>query len=263
MTAQAAIGLGIDFRVLASRGGWAGCDVVTPEYDRVPLERASALRAVRESGMRAESGAVAGAESRLVVIVARSAKGQGASYPVAEMTWGECAATEVIAPAPNLDDELAVRAQRLGLAIAAELEVKGVLAIELARDRGTGELVIRDLALGPHEGGLWTADAARTSQFEQLLRAVIDLPLGTTTPTGTCAATVTVVGGDDEDMYGRLMHVMAADPGVKVHLYATPAGPGQRIGHVTVADDDYQRARDRAWRAANYIGPGIDSGDSH
>ncbi len=281
MTEQAAIGLGISFRVLASDAGAvaaASCEVVTSEQDRVPPERIGALRAVREFGVRADGGDGAGGAGRLVVLTARSPKGQGASYPVAAMTRGEGGVTEILAPAPGVDEDLVVGAQRLGLAIAAELDVRGLLAIELMRDGGSGGsgrsggsggsgrsggsggsggLVISDLVLGPHDAGLWTIDAARTSQFEQLLRAVIDLPLGATMLTGPSAATVTIVGGDDEDLYGRLVHVMAADPGVRVHLYATPAA-GRRIGHVTVADDDHRRARSRAWLAANYIGPGID-----
>ncbi len=231
MTAQAAMGLGIEFRVLAadeSRAAFAAsCDVVTFEHDQVPPEHAAELerliRAERETGGAGETGRAGWTGGRLVVLVARSPKGQGASYPVAAMTAGEGGVTEVITPAPGLGTGLAISAQRLALAAAAELGVTGLLAVELVPHAESGALVISDLAMGPHDAGLWTIDAARTSQFEQLLRAVVDLPLGATALTGGgSAATVTIVGGNDEDLYGRLVHVLAADPGVKVHLYATP-----------------------------------------
>ena len=90
----------------------------------------------------------------------------------------------------------------------------------------------------PHNCGHWTIDGAATSQFEQHLRAVLDLPLGSPTLTAASAVMVNVLGGDDPDLYSRLVHVMAADPGVKVHLYGKQVRPGRKVGHVTVAGDD-------------------------
>ncbi len=107
----------------------------------------------------------------------------------------------------------------------------------------------------PHNSGHWTIDAATTSQFEQHLRAVLDLPLGAPGMTTPSAVMVNVLGGDP-DLYSRLVHVMAADPGVKVHLYGKVARPGRKVGHVTVAGADVGQLRDRAWRAANYLSLG-------
>lgn len=193
-------------------------------------------------------------DRELAVLVARSPKGQGASYPVVQTVQREGVCREVIAPAPGLDPGIAVRAQRLGLAVAAELGVTGLLAIELFCLGD--DLFVNELAMRPHNCGHWTIDGAVTSQFEQHLRAVLDLPLGSTRGRTESAVMVNVLGGDDPDLYSRLVHVMAADPGVRVHLYGKQVRLGRKVGHVTVAGSDVGRLRDRAWRAANYLSLG-------
>ncbi|MGN6795933.1 MAG: 5-(carboxyamino)imidazole ribonucleotide synthase, partial [Streptosporangiaceae bacterium] len=195
-------------------------------------------------------------DRELAVLVARSPKGQGAVYPVVQTVQVNGICREVISPAPDLDPELATVAQRVGLTIAAELGVTGLLAVELFEL--AGELIINELAMRPHNCGHWTIDAARTSQFEQHLRAVLDLPLGSPVLTSPAAVMVNVLGGEDPDLYSRLVHVMAADPGVKVHLYGKSVRPGRKVGHVTVAGDDVAELRDRGRRAANYLSQGIE-----
>jgi len=195
-------------------------------------------------------------DRELAVLVARSPTGQGAAFPVAETIQEDGICREVIAPAPGLAPERAMAAQRAGLTIAAELGVTGLLAVELFALGD--ELIINELAMRPHNCGHWTIDAARTSQFEQHLRAVLDLPLGTTTMTSDAAVMVNVLGGADPDVHSRLMHVMAADPGVKVHLYGKAMRPGRKVGHVTVAGEDVARLRERGWRAANYLSHGTE-----
>ena len=195
-------------------------------------------------------------DRELAVLAARSPKGQGAVYPVVQTVQVNGICREVIAPAPGLDPELATVAQLVGLTIAAELGVSGLLAVELF-ELG-GELVINELAMRPHNCGHWTIDAARTSQFEQHLRSVLDLPLGSPVLTSPAAVMVNVLGGEDPDLYSRLVHVMAADPGVKVHLYGKAARPGRKVGHVTVAGEDVGELRDRARRAANYLSRGTE-----
>src|SRR5215472_9685924 len=190
-------------------------------------------------------------DRELAVLVARSPKGQGGSYPVVQTVQREGICREVIAPAPWLDPDVALRAQRLGLALAAELGVTGLLAIELFQVGG--ELIINELAMRPHNCGHWTMDGAVTSQFEQHLRAVLDLPLGSTSTTAHATVMVNVLGGRDPDLYSRFVHVMAADPGVRVHLYGKRVRPGRKVGHVTVTGAEVEQLRDRAWRAANYL----------
>jgi 5-(carboxyamino)imidazole ribonucleotide synthase len=193
-------------------------------------------------------------DRELAVLVARSPKNQGASYPVVQTVQDDGICREVIAPAPGLDPDLAVRAQRLGLAIAAELGVTGLLAVELFAVGD--ELIVNELAMRPHNSGHWTIDAAVTSQFEQHLRAVLDLPLGAPEMSAPHAVMVNVLGGADPDMYSRFVHVMAADPGVRVHMYGKEVRPGRKVGHVTVAGADLDQLRERAWRAASYLSLG-------
>lgn len=187
----------------------------------------------------------------LAALVARSPYGQGAAYPVVETVQEGGICTEVISPAPGLPDDAAAEAQRLALTIAAELGVVGLLAVELFEtDEG---LLVNELAMRPHNSGHWTIEGARTSQFEQHLRAVLDLPLGSTEPTARYTVMANVLGGDDPDVYSRYFHVMARDPAVKVHMYGKESRPGRKIGHVTALGDDLADVRERARHAADYL----------
>jgi 5-(carboxyamino)imidazole ribonucleotide synthase len=190
-------------------------------------------------------------ERELAVLVARSPSRQGAAYPVVQTVQADGVCREVFAPAPGLDPDLAVEAERLGLQIAAELDVTGLLAVELFQT--SAGLLVNELAMRPHNSGHWTIEGAATSQFEQHLRAVLNLPLGATTALAPQAVMVNVLGGSEPDLREGLTHVMALDPGVKVHLYGKPVVPGRKVGHVTVLGSDPQALADRARRAANYL----------
>lgn len=190
----------------------------------------------------------------LAVLVARSPYGQGAAYPVVETVQRDGICTQVLAPAPGLDPDLAVRAQRLALDIAAGLEVTGLLAVEMFET--ADGLVINELAMRPHNCGHWTIDGAVTSQFEQHLRAVLDLPLGSTRPLARYTVMANVLGGTDTGVYRRYPHVMAADPELKVHFYGKEVRPGRKIGHVTVCGDDLETLRARAGDAAEFLSEG-------
>jgi 5-(carboxyamino)imidazole ribonucleotide synthase len=187
----------------------------------------------------------------LAALVARSPSGQAAAYPVVETLQRDGICREVVSPAPNLGDDAAVAIQQLTLRIAGELDVTGVLAVELF-ETADGVLV-NELAMRPHNSGHWTIEGARTSQFEQHLRAVTDLPLGETTPTAPHVVMVNILGGADPDLGGRLLHVMARDPGARVHLYGKGVRPGRKVGHVTVLGGDLDEVRDRARHAAEYL----------
>ena len=137
-------------------------------------------------------------DAELAALVARSPFGQGAAYPVVQTVQRDGICREVLAPAPGLDPELAARRQALALRIAAELGVTGLLAVELFLIRG--RLLVNELAMRPHNCGHWTIEGARTSQFEQHLRAVLDLPLGATHMAAPQAVMVNVLGGTEGDM---------------------------------------------------------------
>jgi 5-(carboxyamino)imidazole ribonucleotide synthase len=194
----------------------------------------------------------------LSALVARSPFGQVAAYPVVETVQRDGICVEVLAPAPDLDPDLAVQAQGLAIRLATELGVVGLLAVELF-ETGTG-LVVNELAMRPHNSGHWTIEGARTSQFEQHLRAVLDYPMGDTGLTAPAVAMANVLGGPDGGMPidERLHHLFAADPGVKVHLYGKQVRPGRKIGHVTALGTDMAEVRARAVRATYWLREGVE-----
>jgi 5-(carboxyamino)imidazole ribonucleotide synthase len=193
----------------------------------------------------------------LAALVARSPSGQGVAYPVVESVQRDGICVEVQAPAPDLDPTVSAAAQRLALQVAESLDVVGVLAVELF-ETDDGELLVNELAMRPHNTGHWTIDGAVTSQFENHLRAVLDLPLGSPRALAPVAVMVNVLGGHLPDVHRALRHVLARDPGLRVHLYGKQVRPGRKIGHVTVLGDDRDDLRRRAWHAADYIAGVID-----
>ncbi len=190
-------------------------------------------------------------DRELAVLVARSPMGQAAAWPVVETVQVDGICTEVLAPAPDLDADLAARVTEVALRIAGELGVTGVMAVELFQ---TGEdFVVNELAMRPHNSGHWTIEGSVTSQFEQHLRAVLDLPLGDPSPRARWTVMANVLGGDYPELYPTYLHLLAHDPALKVHLYGKSVRPGRKIGHVTVSGDDLGDLRERARHAADFL----------
>jgi 5-(carboxyamino)imidazole ribonucleotide synthase len=191
----------------------------------------------------------------LAADVARSPFGQGAVWPIVETVQRDGICVQVIAPAPDLDDDLAEQAEVLALRIAGELGVTGVLAVELFET--ADGLLVNELAMRPHNSAHWTIEGARTSQFEQHLRAVLDYPLGSTAQTAPVVVMANLLGGPDDvlpkGIDERVHHVMARWPDVKIHLYGKHFRPGRKVGHVTALGDDLQTVRARATEAADYL----------
>ena len=193
--------------------------------------------------------------------VARSPFGQVAVWPVVETVQRNGVCAEVLAPAPGLDDELATAAQELAVRIADRLGVVGMLAVELFQ---TAEgVLVNELAMRPHNSGHWTIEGARTSQFEQHLRAVLDYPLGATSMTAPVVVMANVLGGAaaDENWSGpavdeRMHHLMAHWPDVKLHWYGKGQRRGRKLGHVTALGEDVAEVRARAVAAARYLADG-------
>jgi 5-(carboxyamino)imidazole ribonucleotide synthase len=196
----------------------------------------------------------------LSAVVARSPFGQVAAYPVVETVQRDGICVEVLAPAPNLSEDLARAATRLAIEVATALDVVGILAVELFET--ADGLVVNELAMRPHNSGHWTIEGARTSQFEQHLRAVLDYPLGDTSLAAPVVVMANVLGGAEGGMSidERLHHLFAAEPGARVHLYGKEVRPGRKIGHVTVLGEDLDDVRARAARAARWLTEG---GDPH
>jgi 5-(carboxyamino)imidazole ribonucleotide synthase len=200
----------------------------------------------------------------LAALVARSPFGQGAAWPVVQTVQRDGICVEVIAPAPWLDVELGSAAGQLALRLADALGVVGVLAVELF-ETVDGRLVVNELAMRPHNCGHWSMDGARTGQFEQHLRAVLDYPLGNTAPIAPVTVMANVLGAEHVpamSMDERLHHLFGRLPEARVHLYGKGERPGRKIGHVNILgaadgslDDDAYVAdvRERAARAAHWL----------
>lgn len=223
------------------------------------VEDLAAARPVLESGVRLIAEERVRLARELAAVVARSPFGQGAAWPVVETVQADGICVQVIAPAPGLSDELADEAQQMALRIAAELGVTGVLAVELF-ETDEGELLVNELAMRPHNSGHWTIEGARTSQFEQHLRAVLDYPLGATTPTAPVVVMANLLAGPDDvvpkGIDERVHHCMARWPDVKIHLYGKGFRPGRKVGHVTALGADLTEVRNRAAAAADYLANG-------
>lgn len=204
----------------------------------------------------------------LAAVVARSPYGQAAAWPVVETVQQDGICVEVVAPAPDLDERLALEAQGLAIQLASELDVVGVLAVELFQT--PDGLLVNELAMRPHNSAHWTIEGARTSQFEQHLRAVLDYPLGATGLTAPWVVMGNVLGGeptllaegpdagreDVAELDRRLHLLLAHDPALKVHLYGKEVRPGRKIGHVTALGTDLEDTRRRAREGATYLRTG-------
>jgi len=191
----------------------------------------------------------------LSALVARSPSGQAAAYPVVASTQQDGICLEVVAPAPDLDPALATQAQQVALTIAKELDVVGVLAVELF-ETTDGRILVNELAMRPHNTGHWTQDGAVTSQFENHLRAVLDLPLGSPAPRERWTVMVNILGGPDEQvgrLYDGYPHALARDPHLRVHLYGKELRPGRKVGHVNAYGDDLEDCLERARHAAAWF----------
>jgi 5-(carboxyamino)imidazole ribonucleotide synthase len=206
----------------------------------------------------------------LSALVARSPFGQGAAWPVVETVQRDGICVQVIAPAPQLPQERAAAAQQLGLRLAAELGVVGVLAVELFETKD-GVLLVNELAMRPHNSGHWTMDGARTSQFEQHLRAVLDYPLGDTDAIAPVTVMANVLGAPQPPAISvdeRLHHLFARMPDARVHLYGKGERPGRKVGHINFLGTDMAglaKLRERAELAAHWLSHGqwTDGWDPH
>lgn len=193
----------------------------------------------------------------LSVMIARSPMGQTAVWPVVATYQQDGICKEAVAPAPGLPGDLSQRITADVIEVATRLGVTGVMAMEMFETRD-GSYVVNELAMRPHNTGHWTQDGSVTSQFEQHLRAVLDLPLGDPSAQFPATAMVNVLGADHDDLYRAYLHVLAHDPQVKVHMYGKEVRPGRKLGHVNLAGDDADDVLARARHAADFIA-GVDT----
>ena len=192
----------------------------------------------------------------IAVMVARSPHGQATTWAPTQTIQKDGICVMTISPAPQLTASLSEKAQRLALDIASEVGVVGVMAVEMFV-KGDN-LFINELAMRPHNSGHWTIEGSHTSQFEQHLRAVLDLPLGDPSMTAPMAVMGNVLGGNKTDMYRPYLHLMARTPALHFHQYKKDVRPGRKIGHVTLLGKDLVELTQEVQHAVDYMSGEID-----
>ncbi|MDJ1371326.1 5-(carboxyamino)imidazole ribonucleotide synthase [Gulosibacter molinativorax] len=192
----------------------------------------------------------------LAQLIARRPSGEIRVWPVAETVQRGGVCHEVIAPAPGAGsgaNRFAEVATGIAESIAEGLDVTGVLAVEMFETTDS-RLLVNELAMRPHNSGHWTIDGSRTSQFEQHLRAVLDLPLGDPAALDAHSVMVNILGGPQEEaITDRFAVAMEHVPDAKLHTYGKSARPGRKVGHVTVTGDDLDEVMYRARTAAGFF----------
>jgi 5-(carboxyamino)imidazole ribonucleotide synthase len=186
-------------------------------------------------------------------LVARRPSGELVLWPVVESVQRDGVCAEVIAPAPDSAGKMADVAADIATTIAESLGVTGVLAVELF-ETADDRLLVNELAMRPHNTGHWTIDGATTSQFEQHLRAVLDLPLGATGSRDPWSVMVNVLGGPATGTVDdRFPAAFSDQPTVKYHFYDKATRPGRKVGHVTAGGYDLEEVVYRARAAAAFF----------
>jgi 5-(carboxyamino)imidazole ribonucleotide synthase len=192
----------------------------------------------------------------IAVMVARSPHGQAATWAPTRTVQRGGICIETVTPVPEFSASQSEAAQNLALQIAEEIKLVGVMAVEIFV-KGD-ELLINELALRPHNSGHWTIEGSVTSQFEQHLRAILDLPLGETSMVANWAVMGNILGGSKSDMYRPYLHLMARTPALKFHHYRKEVRPGRKIGHVTITGDNLVELRSEIDHALAYMSGEID-----
>jgi 5-(carboxyamino)imidazole ribonucleotide synthase len=239
----AARNLGFPIIVKAAQGGYDGRGV---------------WRVADESGLADVAGHLYGSgitmiveecvplDRELAILVARDRRGETAVYPLVETVQDEGICRQITLER-EIDPALTTTATEIAVTVAESVGLIGILAVELFES--DGRLLINEIATRPHNSGHYTIEAMATSQFEQHLRAILELPLGSTERTVDIAVTVNVLGGSDGvDPRERLAAALAV-PGAHVHLYGKEARPGRKLGHVTTVGSSVEECADRAWTA--------------
>ena len=192
----------------------------------------------------------------ITVFVARSPHGQATTWSPTMDVQKDGISVMSITPVPKLSQDLSERVQKIALEIAEIVGLVGVAAVNVFVKQE--EIFVNDLAMGLHDLGLWTIEGARTSQFEQHLRAVLDLPLGDPTMTAPIAVVGNLFAGRKIDMYRPYLHLMARTPALKFHQYRNEVSLGSKVGHITLLGDRLEDLTGEIQHAIDYISGEID-----
>jgi len=246
------------------------CDVVTVEHGLIPL---SIIKGLEAEGIRVYPRSLPleliGAEiqtiedlnsvelgSKIAVMVARSPHSQASTWVPTEIVTENSECIRTVSPARSLSSEQLEQASARALIIAERIGLVGVAAVEMFI-RGE-EIFILNIAMHPHGAGNWTIEGSVTSQFEQHLRAILDLPLGNPAMSAPFALTGNVFAGDKSDMYRPYLHLMARNPELKFHQYRSDVHSGSHVGHVSAVGDNLTHVEDLIVHACDYMSGAID-----
>lgn len=195
-------------------------------------------------------------DSEIAVMVARSPHGQASTWAPTQTIQEDGICTRTVTPSVTISAELSEKASALALTIAERVGLVGVMAVEMFV-KGD-QLFINELAMRPHNSGHWTIEGSVTSQFEQHLRAILDLPLGDPAMTASYAVMGNILGGEKKDMYRPYLHLMARNPELKIHQYMKEVRPGRKIGHVNAVGEDLLHLEELVMHARDYMSGEID-----
>ncbi len=195
-------------------------------------------------------------DTEIAVMVARSPHGQATSWAPVETVQEDGICIMTVTPAQKISSSVAERAQQMALEIAQEVGVVGVMAVEMFI-KGE-DIFINELAMRPHNSGHWSIEGSITSQFEQHLRAILDLPLGSPAMSHAFVVMGNVLGGEKTDMYRPYLHLMARTPSLHFHQYKKEVRPGRKIGHVTACGEDLLHLTQEVQHARDYMSGVID-----
>ena len=194
-------------------------------------------------------------EKELSVIVARNESGETAVFPVVECEFNAQAnLVEFLFSPANISPAIEKAAEALAVKIINKLELVGILAVELFLTK-SGELLVNEIAPRPHNSGHHTIECNVTSQFEQHLRSILNLPLGSTRTIqpGVMINLLGENGFEGPAIYRNLEQAISI-PGVKVHLYGKMnTKPFRKMGHVTIANDQLEEAKKIGMEMKNLI----------
>ena len=189
----------------------------------------------------------------LAQLSARNPAGDFVSWPVVETRQKNGVCSEVLSPAPNISSEMSTQAVKIARLISDSLGVTGNLAVEMF-ETTEGDLLVNELAMRPHNSGHFTIEGSATSQFEQHLRAVLNLPLGKTDPIRPVAVMANLLGiSNSQDLMANYNKVMSSFPEVNIHFYGKAPRLGRKLGHITVVGDDVDSCLRTAEAARNQL----------
>ncbi len=241
------------------------CDVVTIADQPNSLIIAKKLEAdgvtVRPtfSAMSAASEAINSAVDQAIqicVMVARSPHGQATTWAPTQIISSNNKWTMSVSPAPQLNSALQEKAQKLALDFSLHLGAVGVIAVEMSIKNE--DVYVVHVQMHPHDSGNWTVDGSITSQYEQHLRAILDLPLGDPSMTAAYVVTGNFYCGEKPNMYRPYLHLMARTPALKFHQYKNSGVPGELMGHITLVGNDLPKIIEEIEHALQYLQGEID-----